>query len=54
MIIPLVTFLIGAAIGAFRAKRRGGNFRDMAQWGVGHGMLLGMLGLALLIVLLNL
>ena len=51
MIIPLGFFLVGAVIGALRARARGGKPADMAQWGIVHGILLGLLGLFVLIFL---
>ena len=51
MIYPLAGILIGAALGAYRARRRKGNRLDMAQWAAVHGMIFGLLGLLLLIFL---
>ena len=49
MIFPLVGLLIGAAFGAFRARARGGNSRDMLQWGTVYAIIFGLLGLFVLI-----
>ncbi|SEA15066.1 hypothetical protein [Rubrimonas cliftonensis] len=35
--ILILAFLAGAALGAFRAKSRGGSVGDMAQYGIAHG-----------------
>lgn len=51
MILPLAGLLIGAVWGALRARSRGGNRLDMAQWGAAHGVALAVLGLFLLIIL---
>lgn len=51
MIYPLGGLLIGALLGALTAKRRGGNWADMAQWGAVGAILLGVIGLAILIYL---
>jgi hypothetical protein len=47
--MPLLGILIGAAFGAWRAKRRGGNRLDMAQWGAVYAILFGLAGLILAI-----
>ena len=49
--MPLLGILIGAAFGAWRAKRRGGNRLDMAQWGAAYAILFGLAGLILAILL---
>ena len=41
MIYPLSGLLIGAAIGAWRAKANGGKPLDMLQWGAAFGIALG-------------
>ncbi|WP_334064303.1 hypothetical protein [Limimaricola cinnabarinus] len=51
MILPLTGLLIGALLGAWRAKRHGGGTADMAQWGAAHALALGILGLFLLLLL---
>ncbi len=35
--ILILAFLAGAALGAFRAKARGGSVGDMVQYGFAHG-----------------
>ncbi len=49
MIFPLSGILIGAAIGAMRAKARGGNTRDMLQWAAVFAMIFGLIGLFTLV-----
>ena len=49
--MPLLGILIGAAFGAWRAKQRGGNGLDMAQWGAVYAILFGLAGLVLTILL---
>ncbi len=49
MIYPLSGLLIGAAIGAWRARANGGKGLDMLQWGAGFGIALGLVGLFVLI-----
>ncbi len=51
MIYPIAGLLIGAAVGAFRAKSRGGKTLDMLQWGAAFAILFALLGLFLLIFL---
>ncbi|MDZ4312887.1 MAG: hypothetical protein U1A24_20260 [Cypionkella sp.] len=49
--IVLAGFGIGAAFGAFSAKRRGGRGLDMLQYGAAYAILLGLIGLFLTIYL---
>lgn len=49
MIYPLGGALLGAIVGAFAARRRGGKGADMAQWGSVLAIVFGMLGLFLLV-----
>ncbi|MCB5198124.1 hypothetical protein SAMN05428995_103395 [Loktanella sp. DSM 29012] len=49
MIIPLGSLLAGAALGMWRARANGGNWRDMAQWAASFGILFGIVGLFVLI-----
>lgn len=51
MIIPLGGLLIGALFGAFNAKRRGGNWADVAQWAAVGAVVLGVIGLGVMIAL---
>ncbi|MGR3591719.1 MAG: hypothetical protein ACU0B9_09895 [Limimaricola soesokkakensis] len=50
MILPLTGLVIGAILGAWRARRHGGGAADMAQWGAAHGVALGVVGLFLLLL----
>ena len=49
MIFPLTGFLIGAVVGALRAKARGGTGKDMLQWGASFAILFALIGLFVLI-----
>lgn len=49
MIYPLAGLLIGAFIGAFRARNKGGNRLDMLQWAAVSAILFGLIGLFVLI-----
>jgi hypothetical protein len=43
--------LAGAALGVWRARQRGGNRLDMAQWAAVYAILFGLAGLILTILL---
>lgn len=49
MIYPLAGLLIGAIVGAVRAKVRGGKVLDMLQWGAVFAMIFGLIGLFALV-----
>ena len=49
MIYPLTGLLIGAIVGALRARSRGGKPADMVQWGLAFAILFGLIGLFVLI-----
>lgn len=51
MILPLGGIVLGALIGAVRARMRGGKVLDMLQWGAAFAVILGIVGLAVLIYL---
>jgi|TARA_R110000787_G_scaffold100995_4_gene206178 sugar phosphate permease len=51
MIFPLGGIVLGALIGAVRAKMRGGTVMDMVQWGVAFAVMLGIIGLFILVFL---
>ncbi|WP_375281663.1 hypothetical protein [Pseudooctadecabacter sp.] len=51
MIYPLGGLVIGALLGAFRAKQRGGKAADMAQWGAVFAMIFGVIGLFIAIII---
>lgn len=48
--IVILAFIIGAALGAYRAKKRGGNRLDMAQYGAVYGIGLALVALFLVII----
>jgi cytochrome c biogenesis protein CcdA len=37
--------MLGAVVGAYTAKKRGGKALDMAQYGAGYGIAFALLGL---------
>lgn len=47
VLLPLIT---GAALGAYRAKKRGGNTLDMLQYGAVYAIIFGLMGLAITII----
>ncbi|SPF76442.1 hypothetical protein ALP8811_01447 [Aliiroseovarius pelagivivens] len=49
--VVIVAFIVGAALGALRAKKRGGNRLDMAQYGAVHGIVLALIATFLTIVI---
>ena len=49
MILPLGGVLLGALIGAIRARTRGGKTLDMLQWGAAFAVILGIVGLFILV-----
>lgn len=49
MIFPLGGILIGAVIGALRARAKGGKTADIAQWAAVHGIAFGLIGLFVLV-----
>jgi uncharacterized membrane protein YjfL (UPF0719 family) len=51
MIYPLGGLVLGAVIGALRARQRGGTVPDMLQWGAAFALIFGLIGLFVLIVL---
>jgi hypothetical protein len=51
MIFPLGGIVLGALIGAVRAKMRGGTVMDMVQWGVAFAVMLGIIGWFILVFL---
>lgn len=51
MIYPLAGLFIGAIVGAFRAKSRGGKTADMAQWGAVFAMIFGVIGMFIAVIL---
>ncbi|MCF7700453.1 hypothetical protein [Loktanella sp. M215] len=49
MILPLGGFVLGALIGAVRARMRGGRVLDMLQWGAACGVIVAIVGLFVLV-----
>ncbi|SNY53787.1 hypothetical protein SAMN06297129_2628 [Pseudooceanicola antarcticus] len=43
--------VIGAFLGAWRAKRRGGDRRDMFQYAASHAILFALIGLFLTLII---
>ena len=52
--LPILTALAGAVMGALAARRRRGVALDMAQWAAVWAIIGGLLGLLALIVLARL
>lgn len=53
MILALAGLVLGAAFGAIRARARGGNAADIAQYAVVHGLILAVAGLFVAIFLVR-
>ena len=51
MIYPLAGILIGALLGAYRARARGGTGADIAQWAAVFAMILGIAGLFVAVII---
>lgn len=51
MIYPLAGLLLGALLGAIRARKRGGKPLDLLQWAAVHAMILGLVGLFALVII---
>jgi cation transporter-like permease len=51
MIYPLSGLVLGAIVGAFRARSRGGKPADMVQWAIVHALILGLAGLFAAVIL---
>ena len=49
MILPLAGFVIGALLGAWRARAAGGRRLDLAQWAVVGGIIGALIGLFALV-----
>lgn len=50
-VLVLSALVLGAALGAWRAKRRGGRMLDMVQYGAAHAIPLMLLALFVTIYL---
>lgn len=53
MILALAGLALGAILGAVRARARGGNAADIAQYAAVHGLLLAMVGMFVAIALVR-
>lgn len=51
MIYPLGGLVLGAILGAVRARAKGGKGLDMLQWGAVHALILGVVGMFVLIII---
>lgn len=51
MIYPLAGLFFGAALGAFRARSKGGNVADMAQWAAVFAMIFGVIGMFIAVII---
>jgi hypothetical protein len=49
--MPLVGFVLGALLGALRARRRGGNRLDMAQYAAVFGIAFALLGVVVTVII---
>ena len=49
--IIIAALILGAAYGAFSAKRRGGNKLDMLQYAAVYALIYGLVGVVVTIVL---
>jgi hypothetical protein len=50
MIFPLAGMFLGALVGGYRAKARGGKPLDLLQWAAVFAILFGIIGLFVLII----
>lgn len=51
MIYPLGGLFLGAVLGAYRAKTKGGTVADMAQWGAVFAMIFGVIGMFIAVII---
>ncbi len=51
--IVLISIFLGAVFGGWRAKKRGGNGLDIAQYAAVHGIIAGTVVLIGLVILLR-
>ena len=49
MIYPVAGLFLGALLGAFNARRKGGTGKDIAQWAIVFATIGGLIGLFALI-----
>ncbi len=48
--IVILALLLGAALGAYSARKRGGNLADMLQYGAVYAIIFAVIGLLVTIV----
>ncbi len=53
MIYPLAGLALGAALGAWRARARGGNRLDMLQWAAVGGLIGAVIGMFALVLIVR-
>ena len=53
MIYPLAGLVLGALLGAWNARRRGGKRLDLAQWAAAGAIMGSLVGLFVMIFLLR-
>jgi len=51
--ITLVFAIVGALIGGYTAKKRGGNRLDIAQYAAGYAMAFGVIGMFVVVFLMR-
>ena len=52
--IILLSLILGAVLGAVRARRRKGSRLDLAQWAAVHAILFGLFGVVLTVAIARL
>ncbi len=53
MIYPVGGLVLGALVGAVRARMRGGKMLDMLQWGSAFALIFGIIGTFILVFMLR-
>ena len=53
MILSLAGFILGAMLGAYRARKADGNRLDMLQYGAVYGIIFAVIGMILTVVILR-
>lgn len=53
MIYPLGGLVLGALLGAVRARMRGGKGLDMLQWGAAFALIFGIIGVFILVFMMR-
>ncbi|WP_196778350.1 hypothetical protein [Thalassorhabdomicrobium marinisediminis] len=54
MIYPLGGLILGALLGAYRARAQGGKLADILQWAAVFAMIFGVIGLFIAVILTRL